>query len=119
MAEKSSGVSPIGDIPTLQQQEAARAGRRAAKSLRDRYCFDSRAKAVRAYCLKCSPESSAWVRDCGDPTCALWPYRMGRNPKPEDLRVAQVDKLGNVTGYISYEDWLAGKGNAWQTQPPQ
>ena len=37
-------------------------------------------KAIRAKCLDCSGYSDAEVRKCTAIKCALWPFRMGRNP---------------------------------------
>lgn len=36
-------------------------------------------KAIRAKCLDCSGENAAEVRKCVAVTCALWPFRMGKN----------------------------------------
>ena len=38
-------------------------------------------KAIRLRCLDCSGNSAAEVRDCGIPSCALYPYRLGKRPK--------------------------------------
>jgi hypothetical protein len=37
-------------------------------------------KAIRAKCLDCSAGNEAEVRKCVAVSCALWPYRMGKNP---------------------------------------
>jgi hypothetical protein len=37
-------------------------------------------KAIRAKCLDCSSGSDTEVRKCVAIGCALWPFRMGRNP---------------------------------------
>jgi hypothetical protein len=37
-------------------------------------------RAIRAKCLDCSGGSHAEVADCLVKTCALYPFRMGRNP---------------------------------------
>jgi hypothetical protein len=37
-------------------------------------------KVIRAFCLSCMGDNSAEVRRCTSPGCALFPYRMGRNP---------------------------------------
>lgn len=37
-------------------------------------------KSVRAYCLWCC-RTSPEVKLCPSDTCALWPYRLGHNPK--------------------------------------
>jgi len=37
-------------------------------------------KAVRAHCVECCGGSYAEANKCTATGCALWPYRMGRNP---------------------------------------
>jgi len=37
-------------------------------------------KAIREKCLDCSAGNEAEVRRCTVVSCALWPYRMGKNP---------------------------------------
>lgn len=41
---------------------------------------ESPIKAIRAKCLDCSGANAAEVRKCVAVNCALWPFRMGRNP---------------------------------------
>lgn len=36
--------------------------------------------AIRAKCIDCSGGNAAEARKCVAITCALWPFRMGRNP---------------------------------------
>ncbi len=47
-------------------------------------------KAIRAKCVDCCCHQWAEVRRCPCPECALWPYRFGRRPKPEDLILPEV-----------------------------
>ena len=42
-------------------------------------------KAIRAKCLDCSGYQPKEVRLCPVRDCHLWPYRMGRRPREEDL----------------------------------
>ena len=42
-------------------------------------------KSIRAKCLDCSSGSMKEVRLCPVRNCALWPYRMGRRPRKEEL----------------------------------
>jgi len=42
-------------------------------------------KAIRRECLVCSGDSFDMVRNCPSTNCALWPYRFGRNPEPEEI----------------------------------
>ncbi|WP_225767257.1 hypothetical protein [Inquilinus sp. Marseille-Q2685] len=37
-------------------------------------------KAIRAHCLGCSGGDASEARKCTATGCALWPFRMGRNP---------------------------------------
>jgi hypothetical protein len=41
-------------------------------------------KAIRLKCLDCS-ENAAEVKRCNIPECALYPYRMGSNPKRKGM----------------------------------
>ena len=55
-------------------------------------------KAIRAHCVGCSGGSYAEANKCTATGCALWPYRMGRNPfharaktrKPATARTVQA-----------------------------
>ena len=38
--------------------------------------------AVRQKCLDCSCYQPSEVRDCRLAECSLWPFRLGRDPKP-------------------------------------
>lgn len=40
----------------------------------------SKAKALRLKCLECSNYQPSEVKECTCPDCALYPFRMGRNP---------------------------------------
>lgn len=42
-------------------------------------------RAMRMKCLDCTCHQPAEVKACRIRNCALWPYRMGRFPKPEEL----------------------------------
>jgi hypothetical protein len=37
-------------------------------------------KVMRRFCVACMGGNSAEVRRCTSPACALFPYRLGRNP---------------------------------------
>lgn len=43
-------------------------------------------KAIRAKCLDCSCGQIKEIRECSDKNCPLFPYRMGRRPKKEDVQ---------------------------------
>lgn len=42
-------------------------------------------KAIRAKCLDCCCDSNNEVKCCTVTQCALWPYRLGRNPYRQEL----------------------------------
>ena len=52
-------------------------------------------KAIRAKCMDCSCNQPKEIRQCPVITCALWPYRMGKRPKADEL--IQVDRKGAMT----------------------
>ena len=37
-------------------------------------------KAIREFCLDCCGDSSAAVKECTAKNCALYPFRLGKNP---------------------------------------
>ena len=37
-------------------------------------------KSIRKYCLDCEGRNPVWVKECLDPVCSLYPYRMGKDP---------------------------------------
>jgi len=59
-------------------------------------------KAIRAKCLECSCGSQAEVRECVIPDCALYPFRMGRNPfrkkrvLTEEQRAEMAERLARA-----------------------
>lgn len=42
-------------------------------------------RAIRANCLECCCRSPKAVRECHLCDCPLWPYRLGKRPKPCDV----------------------------------
>ena len=42
--------------------------------------------AIRQKCLDCSCFQPGEIRNCLVTRCALWPYRMGRDPEPSQTR---------------------------------
>jgi len=43
-------------------------------------------KAIRAFCLKCVGDQREEVLLCTGKTCALYPHRLGKNPKRKGVR---------------------------------
>lgn len=37
-------------------------------------------KVIREFCLDCCGDSSSTVKDCTSVNCALYPFRLGKNP---------------------------------------
>lgn len=62
-------------------------------------------KAIRAKCLECNGTANE-VKLCPCTDCALWPFRLGKNPniKPRNLtdeqRKAAAERLKNVRNSI-------------------
>jgi hypothetical protein len=42
-------------------------------------------KAIRAKCMDCTCNQPKEIREYQITTCALWPYRMGKRPKRDEL----------------------------------
>ena len=42
-------------------------------------------QAIREKCKDCCAGYLGEIKECPITDCSLWPYRMGRRPKPEDL----------------------------------
>jgi len=81
--------------------------------LRKRHAIPSLSKAVRRKCLECVCGSAHEVRMCHISECPLWPYRFGRSPNEDDLKVPVYDKHGSLEGYCDYEGYpqeVAGAG---------
>lgn len=66
-----------------------------------------RPKAIREKCMDCSGWNAAEVRMCPVKHCALWPYRMGKDP-------LRAGGKGNTAGL---EKWRASRRGATQIPP--
>ena len=55
-------------------------------------------KAIRAFCLECCGDNRNDVRDCTAPNCALYPFRMGKNPyrTKRELSDEQKEKMASI-----------------------
>lgn len=49
-------------------------------------------KAIRAFCLECSGGSTAEVKECPVVRCALFPFRMGKNPYRQRREMTEEEK---------------------------
>lgn len=50
-------------------------------------------KAIRLKCLDCSGGSSIEVEKCNIPTCALYPFRLGKNPFRTTKEYTEEEKI--------------------------
>lgn len=55
-------------------------------------------KIIRKNCLSCCGFQQSEVRKCAATDCALWPYRMGKNPFLSDKRKALPSSFANKEG---------------------
>jgi len=103
--EEHNAVPRFSRAPGLSKVDRQRSleAKRARADLLRRHGFPTVWKAIRAKCLDCSGADGAhWVRDCHLTDCSLWPYRMGRRPRPDDLLVAEINPHGDVVGHHPY-----------------
>jgi hypothetical protein len=73
-------------------------------------------RAIRAKCLDCSGGSHTEVADCLVKTCALYPFRMGRNPwrveVSESQREASRKNAAKLKGAVKIKRSSATDGAA-------
>ncbi len=50
-------------------------------------------KVIRAHCLDCCCGEVGEVKNCGCPTCNLYPYRFGTDPNKRELSPAQLENI--------------------------
>ena len=53
-------------------------------------------KVIRAHCLDCCCGSFEEVKECGSPSCDLYPYRFGSDPNKRVLSPEQLERLKNA-----------------------
>lgn len=53
-------------------------------------------KVIRAHCLDCCCDQPIEVERCGCPTCSLYPYRFGKDPRPRELSPAQLAHIAEM-----------------------
>jgi len=64
------------------------------KELEGREYEASPLRAIRLKCMDCCCEQAKEVRQCQCTACAIWPFRMGRNPfRTRELSDEQKDEL--------------------------
>ncbi len=67
-------------------------------------------KAIRAKCLDCSGGSHAEVADCLVKSCALYPFRMGRNPWREAVSESQREASRRNAAKLKVAVKITGPG---------
>lgn len=50
-------------------------------------------KAIRAFCMECSGDSTAEVKRCPREVCPLYPFRLGKNPYRQRREMTEEEKL--------------------------
>ena len=80
-------------------------GRDQVSKIRKKNAIPLPLKIIRTRCLDCVCGSAHEVKMCHMSHCAAWPYRFGRYPKNEDLRIPCYDPNGNLVGYRDYEGY--------------
>lgn len=74
--------------------------------LRKKFRYPLPVIAIRDFCVECNGDSAKAVRECTASNCPLFPYRMGRHPSEQDLRVAILDWTGdNVIEWVPYKGY--------------
>jgi hypothetical protein len=53
-------------------------------------------RAIRKKCLDCSCDNTAEVRKCVVTDCALFPFRMGKNPNRKGIGGRSAEDLKNI-----------------------
>ena len=77
-------------------------GRKRSVFRKQKYGIPSPYKAIREKCIDCMAGQVNLVRECHIEDCSLWPYRMGRSPRAEDLQVPELDFYGKIIGNHEY-----------------
>ena len=49
-------------------------------------------KAIRAFCLECSGDSTSEVKWCPREVCPLYPFRLGKNPYRQRREMTEEEK---------------------------
>ena len=49
-------------------------------------------KAIRAFCVDCCGGSSMMVKGCSAPDCALYPFRLGKNPYRKSRELTEEER---------------------------
>ena len=92
-------------VRTEAMKEKARKTMAKSKKILEKYGYEpTMSKAIRANCLECQGEGRQFVKYCTVTKCPLWPFRMGRKPRDQDLRVAEFSPEGEVIGLKHIED---------------
>ena len=77
-------------------------------------------KVIRRKCIDCSADQPAEVRNCPVTACALWPYRMGKNPfaRPRGLSFTTQTRLQKKSTQIAaISDGNVPSERGWRVAP--
>lgn len=83
------------------------AGKKTAMRLRKSLDIPPPLKVIRHKCKDCCGGSLIDVKNCGSEGCPLWPFRFGRSPRQDDLKVLEIDQYGKALGYHDYPGYRA------------
>jgi hypothetical protein len=80
---KGHGVPDCGIKPAPDRYDYSETG--VCEIMRWLIDGGSKMRAIHKHCLDCEGRWEDWVRDCLDPECPLYPYRLGTNPARKGL----------------------------------
>ena len=55
-------------------------------------------RSIRYFCVDCVCGQTSLIQNCPDSGCALWPYRMGRNPSCKSANRADSPMVTSPEG---------------------
>ena len=99
-------MAKFGEI-TVEGRKKAMDAKKRATSLKSKYRIPTAMKAIRAKCLDCGVGSSSDAKLCHIPECPIWPYRFGRNPKEDDMKVPIFGAVsGEVEKWVDFDEYF-------------
>ena len=92
----------LKQLHTSKSRKKAITTRNQLMILRKHFNIPTKGRVIRKKCLECVCGSAYEVRMCQISDCPSWPYRFGRNPRADDLKVPVYDNNGKHIGYREY-----------------
>jgi len=91
----------------LSEKQREKSGKTKARiaALKKKLRIPTLSVLVRHNCIECSGGSYKVADECATVCCPLWPYRLGRSPNEERLKVPIFDKKGDIIDYREYEGY--------------